>query len=133
MLSIRIPLPCPLNRLYRSVGYKMTISKDGRAKRKEIAAEIWDTLGGRPDPMTGDISVSMRFVMRDKRMVDIDAYCKQGLDLLEFTGIIENDKQVTELHVYREPTPIYPGYMDIEVIEANSEIEWDPDAEPPSE
>ena len=36
-----------------------------------------------------------------KRTTDIDNFLKCSMDILEQTGIIKNDNQICELHVYR--------------------------------
>lgn len=111
-----LPLPCTLNRLYRSYGGGSKLSKVARERRDLLTATIWDKLGGRPTPMTGAISVQMVVTPRNKRLPDVDAYVKQTLDVLEHAGVIENDKQVVMLNVERL-NPQAPGGISLEVYE----------------
>lgn len=98
MIKLELPLPPSINATYKSgkgVFYKSKESK----KWAEDAAWIIASHGyGRP--MIGMCSVSIRL---DGLRVnaDIDNRTKITLDALQAAGIIENDKLVYELHVYR--------------------------------
>lgn len=126
MIHLRaLPLPCPVNRLYRAVpmrlksGHtisKQVLSKQARMRRDLVVAAIWKQLGGRPQPMTGDVQVSYTVTPRDRRTPDCDAHAKQLLDCLAHAGVIANDRQVVHIAVERLP-PQHPGHLDVQISE----------------
>lgn len=120
----RLPLPCPLNRLYRALPIhvrgrtfsKQVLSKQARIRRDALIAAILKQLGGRPVAMTGPIQVSYTVSPRDRRTPDIDAFEKQLLDCLALAGVYANDKQVA--HVAKERlSPEFPGFIDVQISE----------------
>lgn len=48
-----------------------------------------------------DADIILYVTVYKKRTTDIDNFMKATMDLLETAGVIKNDKQVAELHVYR--------------------------------
>ena len=130
MIKLRLPLCCPLNAMYRALPFQVklktgksitkahnVLSKRARIKRDEITACIWQQLGGRPQPMTGDVSVQVMMTPRDRRTPDVDAFTKHLLDILAHAGVYANDRQVVRKVVERTPQPEFPGRMDVEIWE----------------
>lgn len=115
----RLPLPCPVNALYRSAGRRTVLSKRARERGDLIVATIHDLLGGAPEPMTGPVLLWYELHPRDKRTPDIDAHCKHLLDCLERAGVYEDDRQVESIQIQRMP-PCHPGFLTVEVWEAKS-------------
>lgn len=61
----------------------------------------------RDSPLTGDLSVSVRFFFKTKRRRDLDNQNKLVLDAL--TDIVyEDDSQICELHLYRDYDAVHP-------------------------
>ena len=125
MIHLRnLPLPCPLNRLYRAMPMTkggrhfsvQVLSKQARQKRDLVVAAIHEQLGGRPAPMCGMVQVSYTITPRNKRTPDVDAYEKHLLDCLQKAGVFPNDKQVVQISKERLE-PKFPGHLDVQVWE----------------
>lgn len=133
MIVLDLPLPCPLNRLYRAMTYtdrngrpvmkhgrvlaKQILSKRARDLRELVIAAIWKQLGGRPQPLNGDVQMAYTVTPRDRRTPDCDAYEKHLLDCLQHAGVIVNDKQVVQVSKERLPTAKRPGGIHVEIWE----------------
>ena len=125
MIRLTLSLPCPANRLYRAIAFKtkaggrfskQILSKVARQKRDLLIAEVWEQLGGRPEPITGPVQVSYTVVPRDKRTPDVDAYEKHLLDCLTKAGVWNDDKQVIQVSKERIE-PKHPGFLIVEIWE----------------
>lgn len=123
MIVLRLPLPCPLNALYRAIPIrvgkrmvqKMVKSKRGREREGLIVAEIRRQLGG-PGPMYRLAQVHYSIVPRDRRLPDFDAYEKQLMDCLQKAGVVANDGGI--LFGSKERlAPQFPGWLDVQVSE----------------
>jgi len=62
-------------------------------------------------PFQSDVSVEATFFFKNRRS-DLDNRIKALLDVLEVTvlgfGLVQNDRQVTELHCYKKIDPQKP-------------------------
>jgi len=134
--KLRLSLPCPENRLKRSIvtppGWALgrTLgslvkqlpkwtrpikSSNARVKEATLLDEIHQQLGGEPEPYEGPVSVNIRYAPRDRRIPDLFAYCKQLMDVLEQAKVYRNDRQACMGTIERlDPEP--PGWLDIEII-----------------
>ena len=112
-----IPLCCPINRLWSFGRGGVRLTKEARQKKKSLIADIHKQLGGVPQPLTGDIQVTIVWTPRDKRHGDVDMYIKQVLDCLEHAKVYVNDKQVCDVQCSRTELIKFPGYMTISVWE----------------
>ena len=102
MILLTIPLPPSVNSYHRSVttraGFsKVLISKEGRAWKKKAMQIV---AMQRPPKLDGDVAISLTVYFKDRRR-DLDNVAKPSLDLLQASGIIENDRQVVDLHMVR--------------------------------
>ena len=97
MLILTLPWVLSLNGFYRVVGRSLKISKEGRANRKLIVASTLDQLGGKPEPLAGDLAVNVRIHPPDRRRRDIDNIFKGLLDSLTHAGVWEDDSQIKHL------------------------------------
>lgn len=96
MIEVTLPFPPALNHLYRHVGPRVLVSREGRAYRD--AAGMAALLAG-ARPLEGPLAVELRLYRPQKRG-DIDAYCKALLDAMQgFLWV--DDSQIVELHLYR--------------------------------
>lgn len=123
-----LPLPCPLNALYRAVPirigkgprarvvHKQVLSKRARECKNRLVFAIWQKLGGRPQALTGDVQVTYTVTPRDRRTPDVDAFEKHLLDCMQHAGIYANDKQVVQVSKERL-APSSPGHLDVQVWE----------------
>ncbi|MBA3591752.1 RusA family crossover junction endodeoxyribonuclease [Methylibium sp.] len=117
-----LPLPCPVNQMYRALPIRVrgrtiarqVLSKRARVRRDLVVAAIWQQLGGRPVAMTGMVQATYTITPRDRRTPDVDAYEKHLLDCMAHAGVYLNDKQVA--HVSKERLqPSFPGHVDVQV------------------
>lgn len=117
MIRLRLPLACPVNRLWRTVRGRPVLSKDARVKRDLLVATIHDSLGGRPAAMAGPVAVQMTVVPRQnkgRQVPDVDAYAKHVLDCMTHAGVWLDDLQVETLTIHRL-APEGRGHIDLEV------------------
>ena len=103
---VTVPLPPPLNHLYRTAmigGHAQTyISKAGKEFRAAVI-RAWAEQAGAVT-FQGRVAMKVEIVQRDKREADLDGYCKALLDALEAAGAYANDRQVKLLIVHQEST-----------------------------
>jgi crossover junction endodeoxyribonuclease RusA len=78
------------------------LSKRGREYRKACVSEVHRQLGGKPEPLTGRLSVHARFYPPDKRRRDLDNHWKSLLDALTHAGVWDDDCQIDHLVADRE-------------------------------
>lgn len=113
-----LPLPCPVNRLWRSGGGRVYLSAEANKKTKDIVAAIHDRIGGPPKPMQGDVAVYMQWWRRDEgRRADCDAYIKGLLDALTKAGVWVDDSQVVMVQCELMPDRRFPGLISVTVEE----------------
>ena len=125
MIKLTLSLPCPLNQMMRSgffrKGNRMIpysyLSPTYRARRKRLVAEVWQQLGGKPEPTDKECQLSFTIYPRDKRIADVDAYDKALQDGLMMAGIVKDDKQFVQVSKERMPTPEWPGRIEVEIRE----------------
>ncbi len=130
MIRLRLSLPCPVNRRFMPIaftkkhpggksftGARQVLSKEYRAKQERLVAEVWKTLGGRPQAITCNVQAFLVMTPRDKRTADVDAYFKAVLDGLVKAGVLLDDKQVVQTSCERLPNAVHPGYIDVEINE----------------
>jgi Holliday junction resolvase RusA-like endonuclease len=108
MIDLTLSLPVTLNRKFMAAGRRIVNSPDSRKREAQLVGEIYDQLGGRPEPLEGPVACSYTITPRSKRIPDIDAYEKQLLDVLEKAGVVTNDKNVVMVSKERLP-PRHPG------------------------
>lgn len=115
-----LPLPCPLNQLYRSVQIcvkgrminKSILSARARRCRDALCLAITMQLRSRPR-LNRPCTLSYSITKPDKRVRDIDAYNKQLLDCLEASGVVMNDSVITMSNAEMMPVPKRPGWIDL--------------------
>jgi len=108
---VQLPLPPSTNVMWRAVPYsghcRVIVSREGRAFRDECAPIMAEYRG----PFQSDVSVEATFFFKNRRS-DLDNRIKALLDVLEVTvlgfGLVQNDRQVTELHCYKKIDPQKP-------------------------
>lgn len=95
-MKITLPYPPSLNRLYRAVGNRVLISKDGRNYKNEVQKQV---LFQKTSKLTGEIAIEIK-VYRPQKRGDLDNTLKALIDSLQ--GICyENDSQIIEIKAYR--------------------------------
>lgn len=104
MIKIELPFPPSLNHLYRHVGPRTLISREGRRFREEVAS-ILAAQGVRP--MSGPLAVHVKVHPPDRRRRDLDNCLKGLLDALEHGGAYHDDGQIKKLEIeMREPVDV---------------------------
>lgn len=121
MITLTLPLPCPLNALYRAMPVKkgnhrfsmMVKSKRGREREVLLVSEIRKQLGGSGPGWTA-AQASITVYPRDRRTPDGDAYLKQLFDCLEKSGVVQNDKAIVDYQLARME-PRFPGSIELSI------------------
>jgi len=101
-VKLTVPLPPSVNSYHRSIPMsngtsKVLISRDGRAWKKKALQLV---AMQRPGALTGDVEIVLEVYFKDRRR-DLDNAAKPLLDLLQAARVIENDRQVVDLHMMR--------------------------------
>jgi crossover junction endodeoxyribonuclease RusA len=99
-LHIILPLPPLVNRYWRHARGVTYLSKEGRDYKRTVA-QLLDA-----NPTEQDVVVSAT-VYRKRKVGDIDGYAKGLLDAM--AGLVyDDDKRVTELHLYKRDDKLNP-------------------------
>ena len=103
MIELELPFPPSLNHLYRRVGFRTLISREGRRFREKVCALLAAAGIG---PMTGSLVMEIEYYPPDRRVHDLDNLQKGLLDALQHGGLYKNDSQIVTLIIEkREPVP----------------------------
>jgi crossover junction endodeoxyribonuclease RusA len=101
LISLILPWPPSVNRIWRSVGGRVLLSADGRAYRQAVAVAVVEQHGA-GDPLAGRLSMTIRAYPPDRRRRDLDNLLKAILDSLEHAGsVYVNDSQIDHLSIHR--------------------------------
>jgi crossover junction endodeoxyribonuclease RusA len=103
---ITLPWPPSLNKLYRSTGSGIRITRDAIAYKNEVRTILRNK---RVTLTTQPVSLTIHQYRPQKRG-DIDNYSKLLLDSLQ-GYVYENDSQVNELHIFRHDDKRNPRVM----------------------
>ena len=101
MISLTLPWPPSVNRIWRRVGNKTILSAEGREFRK-IVQDICAINGLSGKRIAGRLSVSITANPPDRRKRDIDNLQKAPLDALTHAAVWEDDSQIDELLIRRD-------------------------------
>ena len=112
-MEIRLPNPISTNRLYRSVGHRVLISREGRAYRETVAAIL---ARQRVRPLAGDLSIEIDIHPPNRRSYDLDTRLKCLFDALEHGGAFLNDSQIVRLSARKCP-PVAGGMAIVRIEE----------------
>jgi crossover junction endodeoxyribonuclease RusA len=121
-MELRLPNPISTNRLYRYVGRRVLISREGRAYREAVAAII---ARRRLRPLSGPLAIEIDIHPPNRRMYDLDNRLKCLFDALQHGGAFHDDSQIVLLFA-RKCAPV-PGGMAIVRIEVTDGCN-DPDS-----
>jgi crossover junction endodeoxyribonuclease RusA len=98
MIELELPYPPSLNHLYRRVGPRTLISREGRRFRERVCAQL-AALGVRR--LKGPLRIEIEVYPPDRRRRDIDNVQKALLDALQHGGLYEDDSQIVKLDIER--------------------------------
>ena len=113
-----LPWPPSLNRLYRNIGYRTLISREGRTFRKNVCALLAGAGGDGPrkPPAGGRIALLMDAFPPDRRKRDLDNLSKGVLDSLQHAGVFLDDGQI-DILLTRRRDVVPGGRLDVEVLD----------------
>lgn len=101
---LELPYPPSVNHVWRRVGSKTIISREGRRYRARVCAAL-RVMG--VDRMVGRLAVRVTVCPPDHRRRDLDNVQKALLDALAKGGAYADDSQIDRLEVERGP--VTPG------------------------
>ncbi len=96
VIKITLPYPPSVNRLWRHVGHRVLVSKEGRQYRVQVAMAL--RMAG-IEPLEGPVSLEIVLQPPDRRRRDLDNCLKILIDSLEHGGAFADDSQVKRLLV----------------------------------
>ena len=92
-----LPMPPSLNRLYRSVGGRVLVSKEGRAYKELVAGLL---MAKRARPLSGRVRLWIWLFPPDRRRRDLDNAQKALLDAMK-GRLYQDDEQIDDLRIVR--------------------------------
>ena len=97
---IVLPVPPSVNHYLRHTRWGVTLTEEAKAFKDEVRLTV------KGNPIKGNVRMEIHYY-RPRKAGDIDSILKLTQDSLQ--GILyDNDKQITELHVYRYDDKKYP-------------------------
>jgi crossover junction endodeoxyribonuclease RusA len=112
-LSLRLPYPPSVNHIWRRVGPRTVISREGRRYRTDVCAAL---AAMRVARMDGRLAVRVTVCPPDNRRRDLDNVQKALLDALAKGGAYGDDSQIDRLEVDRGPV-VSGGMVEVQVRE----------------
>lgn len=95
-----------MNHIWRRVGARTVISREGRRYRRDVCAALAAVPGGRAARMDGRLAVRVTVCPPDHRRRDLDNVQKALLDALAKGGVYRDDSQIDRLEVERGPVTL---------------------------
>ncbi len=114
-----LPFPPTVNHCYRNVTSRRT-GRRGKALTDE-AKLFRDTVilivarSGWREPIVGEVSLEVMFVLPDRRQHDVGNCDKALLDALKHAGVYHDDFQVCDQRFWRSHLVKSPGYCVVKV------------------
>lgn len=102
---LELSYPPSVNHIWRRVGSRTVVSREGRRYRKDVCATL--ATRGRVQQMEGRLAVRITVCPPDHRRRDLDNVQKALLDALAHAGVYRDDSQIDRLEVHRGP--VTPG------------------------
>jgi len=112
MITLELPYPPSVNRMYRRVGFRTLISREGRAYRSRVCA-ILRQAG--VQPLDGKLAVGLDVYPPDARRRDVDNVQKALLDAMQHGDVYRDDSAIKKLLTIMRET-IVPGGKVIVVV-----------------
>ncbi len=103
---LELPYPPSVNHIWRRVGSRTVISREGRRYRRDVCATLAAMPGGRGRPMEGRLALRITVCPPDGRRRDLDNVQKALLDALAHAGVYRDDSQIDRLEVHRGPVTL---------------------------
>ena len=97
-MELELPFPPSVNHLWRRVGCRTLLSREGRAYRQRVQKLL--AMPGRM-PIEGRLAVTIEVHPPDRRRRDLDNLQKALLDSVGHAGVYRDDSQIDDLHIRR--------------------------------
>jgi Holliday junction resolvase RusA-like endonuclease len=97
-MDLELPYPPSVNHLWRRVGHKTVISREGRRYRKAVETILLKRV---VRPLLGRLAITVDLYPPDRRRRDLDNALKALLDALQHGGAYHDDAQIDDLHLRR--------------------------------
>lgn len=115
-MNLTLPFPPSVNRIWRSVGTRVLLSREGRAYRQAVGLAVLQArvqgFGRRK------VRVSVMAYMPDARRRDIDNLWKAAGDALQACRIMDDDSQIVRLLIEHGGIDRNRPRLDVEIEEA---------------
>lgn len=115
-MRLTLPFPPSTNRIWRHVGPRVLLSREGRQYRVDVAVVVAQArvqgFGRRKVRVTVDAS------MPDNRRRDIDNLWKAAGDSLQAARVFDDDSQIVELTIRHAGIDRERPRLDVTVVEA---------------
>lgn len=95
-LTLELPWPPSMNRMWRNVGGRTLLCKPGRDYRQQVAMLVRER-----HQITSRLSVAITAYPPDRRRRDLDNMLKAPLDALTHAGVWLDDSQIDRLSISR--------------------------------
>lgn len=103
VIELEMPYPPSVNHLWRRVGPRTLLSREGRVYRQRVGALL---AAHGIQPLAGPLTVEIEMYPPDRRRRDIDNLQKCLLDALAHGGAYQDDSQILHLEIWkRQPLP----------------------------
>ena len=115
MISIELPWPPSVNRVWRNIKGKTLLSAEGRSYRELVGQHcLINRIAGKR--LAGRLSVKILVNPPNKIRRDIDNLAKVPLDALTHAAVWLDDSQIDELYIRRDEIK-KGGFMTIQIRE----------------
>ena len=116
-MDFELPFPPSCNRIWRNVGQRTLLSRQGRTYRT-VVCSILATKYCINKPLSGPLSIEILIHPPDRRRRDIDNSIKALLDALQHGGAYHDDSQIVWL-LARKCPPIQGGLVNVHLEETD--------------
>jgi crossover junction endodeoxyribonuclease RusA len=117
-VQFKLPNPISTTRLYRYVGNRVLISREGRAYRAAVCAIL---ARSRCKPLTGPLAVEIDIHPPTHRSYDLDNRLKCLLDALQHGGAFLDDSQIDWVSARKCP-PVKGGMAIVRIEETDGRL-----------
>ncbi len=114
-MELRLPNPISANRLYRHVGHRVLISREGRNFRERVKAILAKS---RVRPLAGPLAIDVEIYPPSRRKYDLDNRLKSLFDALQHGGAFLDDSQIVRLSA-RKCRPVAGGMAIVRIEETD--------------
>lgn len=118
-ITLVLPWPPSVNRLWRSVQGRAILSREGRAYRQQVALVVREQEKS-VAPLVGRLAVEIDLYPPDRRRRDIDNLSKALLDGLTHAGVWLDDSLIDVLTL-RRCQPVAVGRVEVRIEEIECE------------